>query len=75
MPGTTQCIRCGRIISTNLTGYISWRVTDSGHAVCPNCQTPSETVDDDTPLLTDSPDDELLRDLDPDNDEAGDDER
>jgi len=75
MPGTTQCIRCGRIGSTYATDFTSWRITDSGQAVCPNCQTPSDKTDDDTPVLTDSPDDELLRDLDPDNDEAGDDEQ
>jgi hypothetical protein len=43
--------------------------------ICTGCLTPDETTDDDTPLMTDSPDDQLLRDLDPDNDEADDDER
>ena len=69
MSEIAQCVRCGRITATGFTGFITWRVTDDGRAICPHCLTPSETVDDDTPVLTDNPDDRLLRDLDPDNGE------
>jgi hypothetical protein len=68
MPGLAQCVRCGEIASTGYTDFLRWHVTVDGQAICPHCLTPSETVDDDTPVLTDSPDDQLLRDLDPDND-------
>jgi hypothetical protein len=68
MPETVQCVRCGRVTSTGFTGFMTWRVSDDGRAICPNCLTPSEVIDDDTPVLTDNPDDRLLRDLDPDND-------
>ena len=68
MPEIAQCVRCGRITNSGWTAFITWRITDDGRAICPHCLTPSETVDDDTPVLTDNPDDRLLRDLDPDND-------
>ena len=75
MPDSAHCVRCGRVTSVDLYAeFIRWRVTDGGLAVCPHCLTPSETVDDDTPVLTDSPDDQLLRDLDPDNDAEDDQE-
>ncbi|MDD7942930.1 hypothetical protein PHK61_31425 [Actinomycetospora lutea] len=69
MADSAQCIRCGRVTSVGLnTAFIRWRLTPNGQAICPHGLTPSETVDDDTSVLTDSPDDQLLRDLDPDND-------
>lgn len=69
MAHSAQCVRCGRVTSVGLNSeFIRWRVTPDSRAVCPHCLTPSETVDDDTAVLTDSPDDQLLRDLDPDND-------
>lgn len=75
MPDPAQCVRCGRVTSVGLNAeFIRWRVTQDGQAICPHCLTPSETVDDDTPVLTDSPDDRLLRDLDPDNDAEDDQE-
>lgn len=73
MPEFVQCDRCGRRTTITVTSFISWHVTADGKAICPHCLTPSETVDDDTAVLTDSPDDELLRELDPDN--QGDDGR
>jgi recombinational DNA repair protein (RecF pathway) len=68
MPDFTQCVRCGRTTSTGATSFASWRISEDGRAICPHCLTPNEKVADDTPLLTDNPDDELLRSLDPDND-------
>lgn len=67
MPDTVQCVRCGRTVSTSDAGYISWQASADGRVICPHCLTPNEKVADDTALLTDSPDDRLLRDLDPDN--------
>jgi hypothetical protein len=69
MPDFARCVRCGRITPTAFISFISWHVTEGGKAICPNCLTPRETVDDDTPVLTDSPDEQLLRDLDPDHDD------
>jgi hypothetical protein len=68
MPNNTRCIRCGRTISTREATFASWRIGEDGRAICPDCLTPNEKVADDTPVLTDNPDDELLRNLDPDND-------
>ena len=68
MPGTAQCARCGQIVSTSDASFMSWYVAAGGQMVCPHCLTPSEQVADDTALLTDSPDDALLRELDPDHD-------
>lgn len=67
MPEIAHCIRCGRITATAFTGFISWHVTEAGAAICPNCLTASETIDDGPSLLADGPDEQLLRDLDPDH--------
>jgi hypothetical protein len=75
MPFTHYCSRCGRTALSTSSDFIYWRAGPDSSVICTGCLTPSETTDDDTPLLTDSPDDQLLRDLDPDNDEADDDER
>lgn len=40
MSETAQCVRCGRVTSTEFTGFITWRVTHDGRAICPNCLTP-----------------------------------
>lgn len=72
MSGTVQCARCGQVVSTSEAGFVSWYVSaGGGQMICPHCLTPSEKVADDTALLTDGPDDRLLRDLDPDNDTDG----
>ncbi|PVZ08144.1 hypothetical protein [Actinomycetospora cinnamomea] len=68
MPETTRCVRCGRTTSTTASSFATWRIDEDGRAICPHCVTPNDKVADDTPILTDSPDDRLLRDLDPDND-------
>ena len=69
MAQSAQCVRCGQVTSVSLNSeFIRWRLRPDGRAICPHCLTPSETVDDDTSVLTDSPDDQLLRDLDPDQD-------
>jgi hypothetical protein len=68
MPGTAQCTRCGQTVSTTTASFMSWYVAVDGQVVCPHCLMPSEQVADDTAVLTDSPEDRLLRDLDPDHD-------
>lgn len=70
MPSIEQCSRCGRGPLSASSDFIYWGITSDGHAICPGCFTPAETIDSaDSAILTNSADNELLHGLDPDNDE------
>ncbi len=71
MSEIAQRVRCGRLTATGFTGFITWRVTDDGRAICPHCLTPSETVDDDTSVLTDNPDDRSTSGMSPESASPG----
>jgi hypothetical protein len=70
MPNAVQCSRCGRLVDAASANFIYWEIRADGTLICPGCLTPVDKIEDDSRVLTDSADDELLRDLDPDNDEG-----
>ena len=68
MPELVQCVRCGAIIATGFTDFISWHITEDGQAICPHCLTPAERRPD-APVAAADPEAELLAALDPDNEQ------
>jgi hypothetical protein len=74
MPFLAHCARCGRTAINTSSDFIYWRIEPGGSVICPGCLTTNDVIDDGI-VVTDDPDDQLLRDLDPDNDEAGDEDR
>jgi hypothetical protein len=69
-----HCDRCGRPADPQSTEFLDWRITAHNVVICPGCLTPLDhnehTGHADAGSLTAAyRDDEILRQLDPDNDD------
>jgi hypothetical protein len=74
MADPPHCDRCGRPADPQSVEFLDWRITAHKVLICPGCLTPLEhtghTEHADAGSLTAAyRDDEILRQLDPDNDD------
>jgi hypothetical protein len=72
MATTPRCVRCGRPADPRSTEFLDWRISEHNALICPGCLTPLDhtkhTEHTDAGSLTAAyRDEEILRLLDPDN--------
>ena len=74
MADLPHCDRCGRPADPQSTEFLDWRITAHNVVICPGCLTPLDHNEHTGHADARSPtaayrDDEILRQLDPDNDD------
>ena len=72
MADPPQCGRCGRQADPQSTEFLDWRMTAHNALICPGCLTPLDHTEhtehaDAGSLTAAYRDEEILRQLDPDN--------
>jgi hypothetical protein len=71
MADPTHCVRCGGQAEPGSTEFLDWQIAENNAVICPRCLTPLDhTEHGEARSLTQYRDDEVLRELDPDNDDA-----
>jgi hypothetical protein len=62
--------RCGGQAEPGSTEFLDWQIAENNAVICPRCLTPLDhTEHGEARSLTEYRDDEVLRELDPDNDD------
>ena len=70
MTGATRCARCGRDAEPGSAEFLDWQITEGHAVICPRCLTPREHAEHgESAFISADRDDEILRQLDPDNDQ------